>query len=464
MPQQLYEDPDNLFVAGFIGSPRMNFLKADLAGGTATLAAGGSLAVPGFADAADLLVGLRPEHFIVGEPADLMFDFKVDVVENLGGTRYFYGTTTSGESLIVEARDGVHIKPGAAIQIGAPQEPGAAVRNVGRSSACGGMSAADHILWYKAPATDMDGGACRSATAASARWSSAALPARNCRSTRRRCGPAAPMSRSTRTPCRIWKKSGSSSSTAAMPRRKRSPIAISMARPHLQMSYQPAGNLWLDFAHADAEDYRRALDLDRALTSVSYAVGGVRFRREAFISPVDQVLVLRVTADVPGALSATIRLTSEQPGEAGFAAPDTLTFSGTSKAEHGIASALRFALHARVIHQGGSLEAEADGLRIVDADSFVVLLDAATSFRRYDDVGGDPVALVHARLDAAAAKSVEAMQAAHEAEHQRLYRRMTIDLGTSAGGGAADRRAHRAEPGQSPIRRWLRSMSSSAAI
>ena len=73
----------------------------------------------------------------------------------------------------------------------------------------------------------------------------------------------------------------------------------------------------------------------------------------------------------------------------------------------------------------------ADGLRIVDADSFMVLLDAATSFRRYDDVSGDPVAAVSGRLDAAARKSVAAMLAAHEAEHQRLYRRLTIDLGTT---------------------------------
>ena len=205
----------------------------------------------------------------------------------------------------------------------------------------------------------------------------------------------------------------------------------SMARPIKQMSYQPVGSLWLDFAHEDATDYRRELDLDRALATVSYTAGGVRFLREAFVSPVDQVLVLRVTADIGGALSASLRLTSEQPGEAGPVAPDALAFTGTSQAENGIASALRFAVRAKVVNQGGGLRVEADGIRVVDADSLVVLLDAATSFRRYDDVGGDPVASVRARLEAAAAKSFEAMQAAHEVEHRRLYRRMAIDLGTT---------------------------------
>ena len=205
-----------------------------------------------------------------------------------------------------------------------------------------------------------------------------------------------------------------------------------MGRPHLQMSYQPAGNLWLDFGHGDAEGYRRELDLDRALATVTYTAGGVRFMREAFVSPVDQVLVVRVAADVRGTLSAMVRLTSDQPGEAGLIAPDTLAFAGTSKAEHGIASALRFAIHARVLHQGGHLQAETDGLKVVDADELIVLLDVATSFKRYDDVSGDPIARVRARLDAAGTKSFEALRSAHEAGHQRLYRRMTIDLGTTS--------------------------------
>ena len=118
-PQDVYENPDSLFVAGFIGSPRMNFLQAKLVDGTATLAAGGVVSVPGLSGTAELLIGLRPEHFVVEEPADLTFDFHVDVVENLGGTRYLYGTATSGESLIVEARGALHIKPDADIRIGA---------------------------------------------------------------------------------------------------------------------------------------------------------------------------------------------------------------------------------------------------------------------------------------------------------------------------------------------------------
>ena len=61
----------------------------------------------------------------------------------------------------------------------------------------------------------------------------------------------------------------------------------------------------------------------------------------------------------------------------------------------------------------------------------LVLLDAATSFRRFDDVSGDPQALVSERLAAARRKSWPAMLADHEAEHQRLFRRLSLDLGSS---------------------------------
>ncbi len=97
----------------------MNFLQANLAGGTATLAAGGRLPASGLADTTGLFVGLRPEHFVVGGGPDLSFPFHVDVVEYLGGTRYLHGTTASNETLVIEARDALQTKPGDDIRIGA---------------------------------------------------------------------------------------------------------------------------------------------------------------------------------------------------------------------------------------------------------------------------------------------------------------------------------------------------------
>ena len=207
-----------------------------------------------------------------------------------------------------------------------------------------------------------------------------------------------------------------------------------MAKPHLEMSYQPAGDLRLDFAGGEAaEEYRRELDLDRAVVVTTYRQGGIAYRREAFVSAVDQVLVLRLSADRAGAVSADLGLDSEQQGTTRVTAPGVLRFDGVSRPEHGIPAALRFAIEARVRTSGGGLTSSAKGIAIRDADEAVIVLDIATSFRRFDDVSGDPDAALRARLDAVATKPWDELLAAHLAEHRRLFRRLTISLGPSGG-------------------------------
>ncbi len=116
-PEHLYEDPDNLFVAGFIGSPRMNFLPATLKPGGLTLPGGGALARAGLPATGEVLLGVRPEHFTIGAGA-VTLPIQVDVVENLGGTRYLYGTYGTGESIVVECRDQAGIRAGDKVEVG----------------------------------------------------------------------------------------------------------------------------------------------------------------------------------------------------------------------------------------------------------------------------------------------------------------------------------------------------------
>ncbi|MEU5552244.1 sn-glycerol-3-phosphate ABC transporter ATP-binding protein UgpC [Micromonospora sp. NPDC047793] len=109
-PQELYENPNNLFVAGFIGSPSMNFLPATIEEGTLRTALGD---VPigdrirrelEAADASrDLILGIRPEHFEDAELIDdetrrrgMEFEAPVDIVESMGSDKYVY-LTVEGE-------------------------------------------------------------------------------------------------------------------------------------------------------------------------------------------------------------------------------------------------------------------------------------------------------------------------------------------------------------------------------
>jgi len=204
-----------------------------------------------------------------------------------------------------------------------------------------------------------------------------------------------------------------------------------MAQPIKQMSYQPIGDLHIDFPHSrTVTNYRRTLDLDTAIATTSYVADGTTFFREAFISAVDGVLVLRLSADRPRSIKCRISLDSPQQGQLVEGQASQLTFSGTGKAEWGIAGALRFALGIRVINKGGMLSFS-NGISVDDADELVILLDAATSFRRSDDVSGDPDGTISARLSRASARSHEIMRRDHMAEHQKLFRSFAIDLGTT---------------------------------
>jgi len=207
-----------------------------------------------------------------------------------------------------------------------------------------------------------------------------------------------------------------------------------MGKPLRQSCYQTLGDLRLHFPGTEgASDYRRELDLDQAIATMVYTVDGVRYTREVFSSPVDQVLVVRLGADPPGKLSFSVTLDSPQPGETSVEDGGTLVMRGSSadSARHDLGSVLRYECRARIIPQGGTLAAEDGRVSVDGADSALILLDADTSYVKYDDPGGDPSVDPKRHLKAAAAKGFDALKRDHLAEHRRLFRRVSLDLGTN---------------------------------
>jgi alpha-L-fucosidase 2 len=204
-----------------------------------------------------------------------------------------------------------------------------------------------------------------------------------------------------------------------------------MAKPLRMPSYQTVGELVLNSGVSSfSSDYRRELDIDAALSGVRFVQDGVTFTREAFASPVDDVIVLKVAADRPGALNLHATFETPMPG-AVRADGDTLVLAGTNTSQEGVPAALKYAARVLVRTDGGTTALRDGALVVEGANSAVLLVAIATSYRRYDDVGGDPGAVTRARLDAVAGKSYEALRSAHVAEHRRLFRRVTLDLGTT---------------------------------
>ena len=204
-----------------------------------------------------------------------------------------------------------------------------------------------------------------------------------------------------------------------------------MGVPRTQMAYQPVGDLLLDMPGIGAiAAYRRDLDLDTAIATTSFAAGGTRFHREVFAAPGDQVIVVRVTADRP--FDIRIGLKSPHPGAVVSASKAMLTLTGRNGERAGIAGQLRFAARAQVSTTGGSIIADRDDLRVRDARSVTVSIAMATSYRRFDDMSGDPEAATLATLDRAQARGIDRIRAETIAAHRTLFRRVTLDLGRTA--------------------------------
>jgi alpha-L-fucosidase 2 len=195
-------------------------------------------------------------------------------------------------------------------------------------------------------------------------------------------------------------------------------------------AYQTLGDLTLvfDVDAKSAEDYRRSLDLDTAIAEVSYRIGDARYTRQVFSSPVDQVLVLRLACDKPGRVSFAARLSRVADAKASLVGPDRLVMQGQCDGGKG----MRFEAQLKALPKGGQLSGSGDTLRVDGADEVVLLLAAATDHvldpaQNYR--GKDPAALCQKHLAAASNKAFDALRNAHVAEHQRLFRRMDLDLG-----------------------------------
>lgn len=204
-----------------------------------------------------------------------------------------------------------------------------------------------------------------------------------------------------------------------------------MATPLSEMPYETVGDLLLTFPETtEVSGYRRELNLNTAVSSVSFVHNGTHFKREVFVTPVDQVIVVRLSADKPGAITFTAGMRTPQKAVV-TTEGNTLVMAGTNGSAQGIDGKLSFQCRVCVRNQGGRLENGNGVISVNGADEVTLLIAAATSFKRYDDVSGDPEALTRQTLAHAEKKSYENLLKAHIAEHQRLFCRTTLDLGHS---------------------------------
>ncbi|WP_019908377.1 glycoside hydrolase family 95 protein [Paenibacillus sp. HW567] len=222
--------------------------------------------------------------------------------------------------------------------------------------------------------------------------------------------------------------------------------------------YLPLGDLYLEQAGAgNPEGYRRELDLDSGIASVSYQTGNGAFTREAFISAPDGVCAVYTASEAQGQLHLTISLHSPLKHTTGAYGERQLVLRGQCPThiadnyhgdhpypiqyEEGLG--ISFELQLQAVVTGGSVQAEDGKLVISGADSVLLLLAAGTTYEELKnkaahirgDIAEDSVAAVSPaedcarRLQAAASRSYAELRQRHVDEHRRIFRRVDLDLG-----------------------------------
>jgi alpha-L-fucosidase 2 len=218
------------------------------------------------------------------------------------------------------------------------------------------------------------------------------------------------------------------------------------------MPYQTVGNLKLSFPnHENYSDYHRELDLENAVTTSRYKVGEVGYETKIFASHPDQVIVVQIKADTPGALNFTA--TMDRPGGADVSTSEKgeLKLHGKTSDFEGVEGKVEFQAITKIETEGGKIIADNDVLKIQDADSVIMYISIASNFNNYKDLSIDEEEKAADYLTALENKKAGELYQTHLEDYQTYFNRASLDLGeTEAANLPTDERIRNFKTGDDP--------------
>ena len=223
---------------------------------------------------------------------------------------------------------------------------------------------------------------------------------------------------------------------------------------HYTQAYLALGNLYLDFGHgADGvSDYTRQLDLNKAEYTQIYTYGGIRYKREAFISYPDKIMAVRISADKPGSVSFsagfdsqlrycvetlcddTIELSGVAPiqNDPHYASDDIASIIYDEPAEGESPKGVKFAARLKIIPVNGKIsggDKKNGELRVDGADSVLIIMASGTSFVSFDKMPDkDFKGELANNLNNAAQKGYDKLFERHVKDYSELFGRVEFDL------------------------------------
>nr|WP_299073372.1 glycoside hydrolase family 95 protein [uncultured Allomuricauda sp.] len=197
-----------------------------------------------------------------------------------------------------------------------------------------------------------------------------------------------------------------------------------MSEPLKQIHYQPFGDIYINFdGHEKYSNYSRTLDIENAVSNVSYKVNDVVFEREVFSSFPDKVMVVHLTSSKSKALSFKIWLDAIHEDK-------QLKTSGKSQTlEVKIKDGVLKGVSTIKVDTDGIVEVEDGKLKIVDASKATIYMSAATNYINFKDVSGNPYQQVSETLKGIESKKFEKIKKRHSKDYQSLYNRFQLDFG-----------------------------------
>jgi alpha-L-fucosidase 2 len=196
-----------------------------------------------------------------------------------------------------------------------------------------------------------------------------------------------------------------------------------MGSPYKIKSYQTLGDLFLDFPDTGkVAGYRRDLDLTTAINRTQYSVDGVDYVREVFVSAPDQAIVINLKASRLGKINFSAEFSRENA---------VMTSDAGNRVILRGKLGIDYEAQLFPIVDGGNVVSKDGKLDVSNANEVTLLIVAATSYNSATDISGDATARCEGYLKAIGNKSYEQIRADHISDHQALFNRVALDLGTT---------------------------------
>lgn len=216
-------------------------------------------------------------------------------------------------------------------------------------------------------------------------------------------------------------------------------------------NYLPFGDLWLNYDYGvdsvEVKNYKRTLDLSKAISTVSYDVNGVTYTRETFMSFPDKMLIVKMKSSKEGALNLTLEMTSKLKYSTNVLVDGKLSLKG--KAPYFVATrqynpvqilydenrGTNFEVQLSIRNKDGKVFAIENKLQVQKASEVTLYLATATSYNGFDKnpstEGKNPALELKSVLDLGTKKTFEVLKKNHIQDFQKLFGRVSFELSSN---------------------------------